>query len=181
LSVNSVCFNSAQADESSLFIAVKRTQSDGHKYISNAIEKGASVIVCEVLPEEIKEKITYVKVKDTSVALAFICANFYNNPSEKLKLIGVTGTNGKTTIATLLFKLFKNTNHKVGLISTVKNQINDNVTPATHTTPDPLKLNQLLNEMVDQGCSQCFMEVSSHALAQHRVTALKFRGGYFPV
>jgi UDP-N-acetylmuramoyl-L-alanyl-D-glutamate--2,6-diaminopimelate ligase len=179
VSVNSVCFNSSQVEEDNLFVSVKGTQSDGHKYISNAIEKGASVIVCEVLPEAIKENITYVKVKDSSVALAFICANFYNNPSEKLKLVGVTGTNGKTTTTTLLFKLFKNTGHKVGLISTVKNQINDRESPATHTTPDPLKLNQLLNEMVNEGCSHCFMEVSSHALVQHRVTALKFTGGIF--
>ncbi|MEO5571033.1 MAG: UDP-N-acetylmuramoyl-L-alanyl-D-glutamate--2,6-diaminopimelate ligase [Bacteroidia bacterium] len=179
MSVNSVCFNSEQVGENSLFVAVTGTQSDGHKYISNAIESGASVIVCEVLPEVINENITYVKVKDSSVALAFICGNFYNNPSEKLKLIGVTGTNGKTTTTTLLFNLFVNTGHKAGLISTVKNQINNKVIPSTHTTPDPLKLNQLLNEMVNEGCTHCFMEVSSHALAQHRVTALKFTGGVF--
>src|SRR6185436_8372971 len=144
--VSSVCFNSSQVTDRDLFVAVKGTQSDGHKYIADAIDKGALVIVCETIPDNKNENITYVKVKDSSIALAFICANFYNNPSEKLKLTGVTGTNGKTTIVTLLFNLFKHTGHKCGLISTVKNQINNQTVPATHTTPDPLKLNQLLNE-----------------------------------
>ncbi|MEP7168291.1 MAG: UDP-N-acetylmuramoyl-L-alanyl-D-glutamate--2,6-diaminopimelate ligase [Bacteroidota bacterium] len=177
--ITSICFNSALVSGGNLFVAVKGTQSDGHIYIDNAIEKGALVIVCEIIPDDKKAKVTYVKVKNSSIALAFICANFYNNPSEKLKLTGITGTNGKTTTATLLFNIFRNTGYKIGLISTVRNQINDKVIPSTHTTPDPLKLNQLLSEMVNEGCTHCFMEVSSHALAQHRVTALKFAGGVF--
>jgi UDP-N-acetylmuramoyl-L-alanyl-D-glutamate--2,6-diaminopimelate ligase len=177
--VNAICFNSSEVKQGNLFVAIKGTQSDGHKYIFNAVELGAAIIVCETMPEEKKENVTYIKVKDSSVALAFICANFFNNPSEKLRLIGVTGTNGKTTTATLLFNIFKNSRYNAGLISTVKNQINEKIIAATHTTPDPLKLNRLLNEMVNEGCTHCFMEVSSHALAQHRVTALKFAGGIF--
>lgn len=177
--VSSVCFNSTEAIGGSLFVAVKGTQSDGHKYIEQAIKKGAIVIVCEVFPDDKKGNITYVRVNNSSVALAYISSNFYNNPSEKLKLIGVTGTNGKTTTATLLFNLFRKVGYKTGLISTVKNQINGRVISATHTTPDSLSLNNLLNEMFFDGCTHCFMEVSSHAIVQNRIAGLTFAGGVF--
>lgn len=177
--VASINFNSALITDESLFVAIKGTRSDGHNYIDQAIDKGAIVIVCDTFPENKKETITYVRVKDSAIALAYICSNFYNNSSEKLKLIGVTGTNGKTTTTTLLFNLFRKTGYKAGLISTVKNQINDKLIPATHTTPDPLSLNKLLSEMVLEGCTHCFMEVSSHAIVQQRVMALTFAGGVF--
>lgn len=179
VSVESVHFNSSVVTNGSLFVAVKGTQSDGHKYIAQAIEKGAAVIVCEIFPDTKKEDVSYVRVKDSSVALAYICSNFYNNPSEKLKLVGVTGTNGKTTTVTMLFNLFIESGYNTGLLSTVKNQINNRVIPSTHTTPDPLALNKLLSEMVHEGCTHCFMEVSSHAIVQHRVAGLTFAGGVF--
>ena len=179
VAVSSVCFNSAEAVKNSLFVAVKGTQSNGHKFIPSAIEKGAAIIVCEDFPENKNENVTYVRVKNSAVALAYISANFYNNPSEKLKLIGVTGTNGKTTSVTLLFNLFRNLGYKAGLISTVKNQINDQIIPSTHTTPDSLHLNKLLNEMVEAGCTHCFMEVSSHSVVQKRITGITFSGGVF--
>jgi UDP-N-acetylmuramoyl-L-alanyl-D-glutamate--2,6-diaminopimelate ligase len=163
----------------SLFVAVRGTRSDGHQFINEVISKGAIAIVCEELPADLKSGITYVRVRDTSIALAFICANFYDHPSTRLKLIGVTGTNGKTTTVTLLYDLFRKLGYKVGLLSTVRNLINDEEQVATHTTPDPLKLNALLDQMVQSGCTYCFMEVSSHAVVQHRIAGLQFAGGLF--
>jgi len=177
--IGNVTFDSRQAGPSVLFVATRGTQTDGHQFIQNAVEAGCSAVVCEQFPPKIRQGVTYVKVNDTSVALGVISANFYENPSEKLKLIGVTGTNGKTTTATLLFHLFRNLGYKSGLISTVQNQINSEVVPSTHTTPDPVKLNSLLAVMVREGCEYCFMEVSSHAIVQHRIAGLQFRGGVF--
>lgn len=177
--ISSVCFNSVHTIKDSLFVAVKGMQSDGNEYINSAIEKGAIAILCETFPDEKKENVTYIRVKDSAVALALTCSNFYNNPSDKLILIGVTGTNGKTTTTSLLFNLFRKSGFKVGLISTVKNQINDLIIPSTHTTPDPLNLNKLLSEMLTEGCTHCFMEVSSHSIVQHRITGLMFSGGLF--
>src|SRR5690606_18175528 len=133
----------------------------------------------DTLPDQLHAHVTYVLVADTSYVLGLIAANFYGNPSKELKLVGITGTNGKTTIATLLFNLFKNLGYHVGLLSTVENKIGDSVTPATHTTPDPIALNALLRRMVDEGCDFCFMEVSSHAVAQQRIAGLRFAGGVF--
>ncbi len=177
--VTDVCFDSRKAKEGSLFVAVKGTQVDGHQYINSVIEKGAVAIVCEQLPKVQAEGITYVRVSDSATALAQIASNFYGNPSEKIKLVGVTGTNGKTTVVTLLFQLFRSLGYGVGLLSTVKNQINDQVIPSTHTTPDPLQLHALLSAMVDEGCTYCFMEVSSHAVVQKRVSGIRFAGGVF--
>ncbi|WP_442795190.1 UDP-N-acetylmuramoyl-L-alanyl-D-glutamate--2,6-diaminopimelate ligase [Pelobium manganitolerans] len=177
--VNALAFDSRKVTEQSLFVAIKGTVADGHAFIAKAAEQGAKVIVCEVMPSNFALDLTYVKVKDASKALGLIAANFYQNPSKKLTLVGVTGTNGKTTVATLLYKLFRELGYKVGLISTVENQINDEVIPSTHTTPDPLALNQLLVQMVDNGCDYCFMEVSSHAVAQHRIEGLSFAGAIF--
>lgn len=177
--IASICFDSRKAEEGCLFVAVKGTQSDGHQYISQVIERGAIAIVCEQLPADIRNGVTYVKVTDSASALAYIASNFYNNPSENLTLVGVTGTNGKTTTATLLYQLFRKLNYNVGLLSTVQNVINDKVIPATHTTPDPIALNQLLAEMVEEGCAYAFMEVSSHAVVQKRIEGLVFAGAIF--
>ncbi len=177
--ITEVCFDSRKVSEGCLFIAVKGEISDGHDFISRAIEKGAVAIVCEVMPPEINESTTYVQVSSSASALAYIAANFFDNPSEKLKLVGVTGTNGKTTTATLLYNLFRVLGHKTGLLSTVRNQIDEKIVAATHTTPDPLQLNSLLKEMVDAGCSHAFMEVSSHAVVQKRTEGLRFAGGVF--
>jgi UDP-N-acetylmuramoyl-L-alanyl-D-glutamate--2,6-diaminopimelate ligase len=165
--------------KSDVFFAIRGTSSDGHDYISSTIEKGASVVICEQVPQDLNASVTYIAVVDSAVALGIMAANFYGNPSSKLQLIGITGTNGKTTIATLLFKLFRGLGYKSGLISTVQNHINDEVIPATHTTPDPIALNKLLKNMADAGCSYCFMEVSSHAVVQHRIAGLRFSGGVF--
>lgn len=177
--VADVQFDSRKIAANTLFVAIKGTVSDGHLFIDKAIEQGANVIVCEHLPVNFSAKVTYVKVADAGKALGLIAANFYNQPSKKLKLVGVTGTNGKTTVATLLYKLFRELGYKVGLISTVENQINDQTIPSTHTTPDPIALNILLNDMLAAGCDYCFMEVSSHAVAQHRIEGLVFAGGIF--
>ena len=155
------------------------TVVDAHSYIDQTINLGATVIVCEVLPENINPEVTYVKVQNSSVALGIMAGNFFGNPSAALKLIGITGTNGKTTIATILFKLFKDLGYKTGLLSTVENYIHDVVVAATHTTPNPIALNALLKDMVDAGCDYCFMEVSSHAVSQHRIEGLTFAGGVF--
>jgi len=179
LAISSVCFDSREAQKDALFVAVKGTKQDGHKYISQVIEAGVVAIVCEEFPHELNEKVAYIKVKDSSVALGIIASNFYDNPSEKLKLIGVTGTNSKTTTVTLLFNLFKTLGYKVGLLSTVANQVNNEQLAATHTTPDALQLNSLLRQMVDKGCTHCFMEVSSHAVVQNRIAGVKFSGGVF--
>lgn len=179
LDIKGICFDSRQVKPGFLFIAVKGTQSDGHEYISKAIGSGAVAVVCEKLPGAITDNITFVTVKSSSQALGIIAANFFGNPSQKLKLTGVTGTNGKTTVATLLYQLFGTLGHQVGLISTVENRIVDQVIPSTHTTPDPIQLNELLKRMLESGCTHVFMEVSSHAIDQERIAGLKFVGALF--
>jgi UDP-N-acetylmuramoyl-L-alanyl-D-glutamate--2,6-diaminopimelate ligase len=179
IDISLVCFDSRRVTRSSLFVAVRGTQTDGHDFIAKAESMGAAAIVCEELPEKPTPGITYVKVQDSSVALAHIAANYYDNPSSKLRLVGITGTNGKTTTATLCYRLFRSMGYSAGLLSTVKNQINDQVIPSTHTTPDALQLNALLAAMVEEGCTHCFMEVSSHAVVQHRITGITFAGGVF--
>jgi len=162
-----------------LFVAVKGTQVDGHAYIEKASEKGAIAIVCETLPEHLESNITYIQVADTEECVGKLATTFYGNPTEKLELIGVTGTNGKTTIATLLYNMFRKFGYKVGLISTVCNYIDEEAIPTEHTTPDPITLNKLLGRMADEGCKYAFMEVSSHSVAQKRIGGLKFAGGIF--
>jgi len=179
IAITALSFDSRKIEKDSLFIAIKGTLSDGHKYIDDTITKGAIAILCEELPEGINDKVTYIKVKDTSAALGIIAGNFYDNPSEKIKLVGITGTNGKTTTVTLLFSLFKKLGYKVGLLSTVKNQINNDIIPATHTTPDAIQLNALLRQMIEKGCTHCFMEVSSHAVVQNRIAGIHFSGAVF--
>ncbi|SDL76589.1 UDP-N-acetylmuramoyl-L-alanyl-D-glutamate--2,6-diaminopimelate ligase [Daejeonella rubra] len=179
LEVEAICFDSRKAAPGVLFVAVRGTESDGHAFIEKAIDLGAAAILCEELPLNIRENISYFLVENSAKALGIIASNFYNKPSAKLKLVGVTGTNGKTTIATLLFQLFRDLGYKTGLLSTVQNQINDLIIPATHTTPDPVALNRLLSDMVESGCDYCFMEVSSHAVAQSRTEGLEFAGGIF--
>ncbi len=179
MSVVHLGYDSRNVGEGSMFFAVKGTQVDGHNFIDEVILKGVAAIVCEVLPKNIDESVTYIVVKNSSEAMAFIAAEFYNHPSEKLKLTAITGTNGKTTVATLLFRLFRSFNHHVGLLSTVQNQIDEEVIPSTHTTPDSIRINELLEEMVERGCEYCFMEASSHAIDQHRITGLHFAGAVF--
>jgi UDP-N-acetylmuramoyl-L-alanyl-D-glutamate--2,6-diaminopimelate ligase len=179
VAVSSVVFDSRKVKKDSLFIATRGAAVDGHDYIDKAIESGAVAIVCEELPKTQKENITYVKVLNSSAALGYIACNYFDNPSEKLKLIGITGTNGKTTTVTLLFNLFRGLGYSVGLLSTVENKINNTVIPSTHTTPDALALNELLANMVEEGCQYAFMEVSSHAIVQHRITGIKFAGAAF--
>jgi len=179
VAISSVTFDSRKVKKDSLFIATRGTASDGHHYIEVAIENGAVAVVCEDLPEILRDNITYVKVLDSSASLGYIACNFFDNPSEKLKLVGITGTNGKTTTVTLLFNLFRGLGYNVGLLSTVENKINATVIPSTHTTPDALALNELLSKMVEAGCQYAFMEVSSHAIVQHRITGLKFIGAAF--
>ncbi|WP_409150909.1 UDP-N-acetylmuramoyl-L-alanyl-D-glutamate--2,6-diaminopimelate ligase [Sphingobacterium sp. BS-2] len=177
--VSALCLDSRKAVKGSAFVAVRGHQTDGHLFVNKAIELGASVVLVEELPEEIKEDVVYVVVGDSAYALGVMASTFYGNPSSKLKLVGVTGTNGKTTVATLLFNLFSRLGFHVGLLSTVQNQIGERVVEATHTTPDPISLNSLLKEMVEDGCDYCFMEVSSHAVVQQRIAGLKFAGGIF--
>lgn len=179
LEVSSICFDSRKADKGCLFVAIRGTQSDGHDFIAKAIEQGAAAVICEEFPETLNEKVIYIKVKDSSVALGHASSNFFGNPSDKIKLVGITGTNGKTTTAQLLHQLFTEAGHKTGLISTVNNKIGEAAEPSTHTTPDPIQLNSLLARMVESSCSYCFMEVSSHAVVQHRITGLTFKGGIF--
>jgi len=177
--IEAVHFDSRKVGRFSLFVAVPGTKVDGHDYIEAAIAQGAVAVVCETIPDAVRDGITYVKVDDAREAMGYIAANFYDHPSQELKLVGITGTNGKTTCATMLFRLFRLLGHKCGLISTVENRINKDVVPATHTTPDSIGLNGLLRQMVDAGCKYCFMEVSSHALHQHRVTGVQFEGAVF--
>ena len=177
--VAALAFDSRKVEANTAFIATRGTQADGHDYIIQAIEKGAVAIICEELPENLNTNVTYVQVKDSSEALGIIASNFFGNPSAKLKLVGVTGTNGKTTCVSLLFQLFKQLGYNVGLLSTVVNKINDEIIVATHTTPDAIQMNELMAKMVAKGCSHCFMEVSSHALVQHRVSGLTFQGAVF--
>jgi UDP-N-acetylmuramoyl-L-alanyl-D-glutamate--2,6-diaminopimelate ligase len=174
-----ISFDSRKVQPGFLFVAVKGTQSDGHEFLDRAISSGAIAIVCEKLPEAISDKATYVTVKNSADSLGIIASNFYGNPSQKIKLIGVTGTNGKTTVATLLFSLFNSLQHPSGLLSTVVNKIVDKEIVATHTTPDPIQINELLIKMIEAGCTHCFMEVSSHAVDQGRVEGLYFAGGIF--
>lgn len=177
--LGSICFDSRESKQGCLFIAVKGTQTDGHQYIDKSIGLGAKAIVCEDLPERLHDGVTYVKVDNSARALGLIASNFYGNPSSRLKLVGVTGTNGKTTTVTLLHQLFGKLGYMAGLLSTVENKISDEVLPSTHTTPDAIALNRLLKEMADRGCTHCFMEVSSHALVQHRVAGIQFAGAVF--
>ncbi len=179
LIIDSIAFDSREVRSNSLFVAQKGLVFDGHKFIDKAIDKGAIAIICEVLPAEFVSDITYVKVDDSNLALAITAANFYDNPSSKLKLIGVTGTNGKTTIATLLYKLFKKLNYKSGLLSTIKIMIDEEEAKTTHTTPDSITINKALNQMVLKGVDYCFMEVSSHGIHQKRTAGLHFEGGIF--
>ena len=177
--IKDVVLDSRKVIEGSLFIAVKGTSVDGHQFIDQAISQQATAIVCEQMPAAMKHGVVYVQVENSAAAAGYIAHNFFEQPSSRLKLVGVTGTNGKTTIATLLFKLFTSLGYKCGLLSTVQNQIGNKVLAATHTTPDAISLNRLLNQMVDEGCTHVFMEASSHAIHQHRVTGLQFTGGIF--
>ena len=179
LSVKSMDFDSRNISKNDVFIAIKGAVSNGHEYIDQAIEQGAIAIVCETMPDNIKEGITYVQVESSSKALAIMASNFYQNPSENLKLVGVTGTNGKTTIASLLYQLFKKAGFKVGLLSTVKIMVDNTSYKANHTTPDSLTINKYLKEMNDEGVAFCFMEVSSHGIHQHRTEGLHFQGGIY--
>ena len=177
--VSDIQIDSRKIKAGSAFVAVKGTASDGHEFIEKAIENGATVIVYENAPAAKKENVVYVEVENSAAAAAYIANNFFGRPSEKMKLVGVTGTNGKTTIATLLYKLFTRLGYKCGLLSTVENQIGEKVVPATHTTPDAISLNKLLSEMVEAGCTHVFMETSSHAVHQNRTTGLQYAGGIF--
>ncbi|WP_310554729.1 UDP-N-acetylmuramoyl-L-alanyl-D-glutamate--2,6-diaminopimelate ligase [Flavobacterium sp.] len=177
--VNNIHFDSRKIESNDTFVAIRGSVSNGHEFIDKAISLGASVIICDELPTDLLSQITYVKVKDTNVALAYLATNFYDNPSQKLQLVGVTGTNGKTTIASLLYQLFKKAGFKVGLLSTVKIMVDEVEHKATHTTPDSLTINYFLNEMVEAGCEYCFMEVSSHGIHQKRTEGLQFVGGVF--
>ena len=177
--ISGLCFDSRQVNEGVLFVAIRGTETDGHAFINQAIELGAKAVLCEEFPEVLFEDVSYFMTDNSAKALGILASNYYDNPSSKLKLVGVTGTNGKTTVATLLFQLFMDMGYKTGLLSTVQNQINNLIIPATHTTPDPLVLNSLLNDMVESGCDYCFMEVSSHAMAQSRTEGLSFAGGIF--
>ena len=179
IAVNKIEFDSRKIELNDVFVAIRGSLSDGHTFIDKALELGASAIICETFPERIVNGVTYIQVKSSNEALAFLSANFYENPSQKLRLVGVTGTNGKTTIASLLYQLFKNAGYKVGLLSTVKILVDETEYKATHTTPDSLTINHFLNEMVETGCEFCFMEVSSHGVHQKRTEALHFEGGIF--
>lgn len=177
--ITGVNIDSRRIEKGHLFAAIKGTQADGHNYIDKAIELGATAILCEDMPEKLKPGITYIQVTSTEEATGNVATTFYGNPTDKLKLIGVTGTNGKTTIATLLYNMFRKLGYKCGLLSTVCNYIEDEAIPTSHTTPDPIELNKLLGRMADEGCSYVFMECSSHAIAQRRIAGLKFAGGVF--
>ncbi len=177
--VSSIVFDSRNAVEGSVFVAVHGYLADGHKFISTAIDNGAVVVVCEEIPVDAVRGVTWVKVVDSRKALAIMATNYYDHPSEQLQLVAITGTNGKTTCATMLYRLFTSLGHKTGLISTVENRVVDQAVGATHTTPDPVELNALLSQMVEAGCTYAFMEVSSHALHQHRVGGIGFAGAVF--
>ena len=179
IDVTGVKIDSRQVSSGSLFVAVRGTQVDGHQFISKAVEQGAKVVMCESLPDSLADGVTYVQVTSTEDAVGPVATQFYGDPTSKLKLVGVTGTNGKTTIATLLYNMFRKFGHKCGLLSTVCNYIEEEAIPATHTTPDPIELNELLGRMADAGCEYVFMECSSHAIAQKRIGGLKFAGGLF--
>jgi UDP-N-acetylmuramoyl-L-alanyl-D-glutamate--2,6-diaminopimelate ligase len=179
LAIEKMEFDSRKISENDVFIAIRGTISDGHDFIETAIHKGAIAIICDTFPEIIVTGITYIQVKDTNKAMAFMAANYFENPSQKLKLVGITGTNGKTTVASLLYQLFQKAGYKVGLLSTVKILVDTKEYKATHTTPDSITINQYLKEMVDEGVDYCFMEVSSHGIHQKRTEGLQFAGGVF--
>ena len=173
--VTELVIDSRKVTENALYIAMRGTVVDGHSFIASAIEKGAAAIVCEEFPETLVENVTYIQVKDSSKTLGHLASNFYGNPSQKLKLIGVTGTNGKTSVSTLLFDIFKNLGYPAALLSTVEIRIGEEVIPATHTTPDVITINRILAEAVEKGCEFAFMEVSSHGIAQNRIEGLHFK------
>ena len=177
--ITSLELDSRKVKPASLFFAVKGTAADGHNYIPKAVENGAVAVVCQVLPEVLPEQVTFVKVENTEQIVGQMATNFYDDPTSKLTLVGVTGTNGKTTIATVLYNLFRDMGYKAGLLSTVCNYVDGLAIPTEHTTPDPITLNSLMAQMVDAGCSYAFMEVSSHAVAQNRIGGLKFKGALF--
>ncbi|WP_031528491.1 UDP-N-acetylmuramoyl-L-alanyl-D-glutamate--2,6-diaminopimelate ligase [Dyadobacter crusticola] len=179
ITVNALVLDSRKILTGSLFVALRGTQTDGHQYIGKATELGASAILCEELPSQISDNVTYIQVEDSAAAMGLIASAFYDHPSRKVKLVGVTGTNGKTSVATFLFQLFRALGYRCGLLSTVQNQIEDEVIASTHTTPDSIALNHLLSQMVARHCTHVFMEVSSHSVAQHRITGLHFAGGIF--
>jgi len=179
ISINELKIDSRKAEKDDVFFAIKGTAVDGHNFISRVIEQGAAVIVCEEIPNDINANVVYIQVKDVRKISAIMACNYYNHPSEKLKLVGVTGTNGKTSIATLLHEIYVTKNHKSGLISTIVNKINNDEIPSTHTTPDPIAINALLQKMVDENCEFAFMEVSSHAADQDRIFGLEFCGAIF--
>lgn len=177
--IEAITFDSRKVVAFTAFVATRGTQVDGHAFIAKAIESGASAIICEELPAELKDGVTYVRVEDASVALGVLAANFHDHPSKKLKLVGITGTNGKTSTATLLFRLFRALGYKCGLISTVEMRIGQRTIPSTHTTPDAVRLNEILAEMVAEKVTHCFMEVSSHSVVQERIAGLQFVGAVF--
>ena len=177
--VAGLTFDSRKCSDDVAFFALKGTQVDGHDFINKAVEQNCKVVVCERLPENVSEDVTYYVVENSAVALGYAASEFYGRPSEKLRLVGVTGTNGKTTIATLLYRLFFNAGYPCGLLSTIENRINNTVVPSTHTTGDQLQINEMLSRMVEAGCEYAFMEVSSHAIDQDRIAGLRFEGGIF--
>lgn len=177
--ISQLTFDSRQVNKESLFIAINGTTVNGHLYIETAIEKGARSIICEDLPEKMKDGITYIRVRDSHSSLGIVASNFYENPSSQLKLVGITGTNGKTTTCTLLYNLFQSLGIKAGLLSTVCIKVGREEFPATHTTPDPIQINKYLRKMVDAGCKVCFMEASSHGIEQKRIAGLQFQGAVF--
>ncbi len=179
IALSGIYTDSRKVNANGLFIALRGTQTDGHNFINKALENGATAIICEAFPEKIAEDVVYLRVKNSAKALAYAAAAFYENPADKLKIIGITGTNGKTTIATLLYKMFNNLSIKSGLVSTIAYYIADKKVPASHTTPDAIKLHQLFKNMLDEGCEYCFMEVSSHAIDQKRIEGINFSGAVF--
>jgi UDP-N-acetylmuramoyl-L-alanyl-D-glutamate--2,6-diaminopimelate ligase len=179
IAINAIDFDSRKVSLDDVFVAIRGVVSDGHDFIEKAVNQGAIAVVCEEFPDKIINGVTYIQVKNTNEALAFLANNFYDNPSSKLRLVGITGTNGKTTVASLLYQLFKKAGYKVGLLSTVKILVDEYEYKATHTTPDSLTINHYLNEMINEGCEFCFMEVSSHGIHQKRTEGLQFEGGVF--
>lgn len=177
--ITGITLDSRKVTPGCLFVAIRGTLSDGHFFITSAVADGAKAIICEEMPEHLADGVTYVKVSDSSLSMGIIAANYFDNPSASMKLVGVTGTNGKTTIATLLHRLFRELGYHAGLLSTVRNLIDEEIIPATHTTPDAIELNALLRRMADRGCTHCFIEVSSHAIVQNRIAGLTFSGGIF--
>lgn len=177
--IKNLQLDSRKVDKGSAFIAIKGTHADGHQFIDAVAKAEPAAIICENMPAGLQDNITYIQVEDSAAAAGLLAHNFFGQPSEKLKLVGVTGTNGKTTITTLLYKLFTSLGYTCGMLSTVQNHIGDKVLPATHTTPDPISLNQLLHDMLEAGCSYVFMETSSHAIHQHRIEGLYYSGGIF--